>query len=357
MRKGFYGVLCLLVMTITSCENKYKGFEDGIYADIETNRGSIICQLYPDEAPMTVASFITLAEGTNEKVTDSVKGKKYFNGLTFHRVVPDFVIQGGDPLANGRGGPGYKFQDEFAKDSGNVLIHKHDAKGVLSMANPGPNSNGSQFFITLKPTPWLDNKHTIFGNVKKGIEVVDSTKQKDVIKNVKIVRIGDKANSFDALKVFNEEFAKFEEKEKKRLSDLAKAEKVRYEKFLVDKKKFEAKMGVAKAKESETGLKVLTLKRGKGKKVTKDTKNTTHYKLFLADGKFIQDSRARKQPFVFKLSERPMITGFTEGILNMRAGDKKRLFIPYYLAYGENGGGPFPKKADIIFEFEILKVE
>lgn len=346
MKKTLYVVLCACVLMLTSCEPKYKGLEDGIYADIVTEKGSIVCQLYEKEAPMTVASFITLAEGTNVKVSDSLKGKKYFNGLTFHRVVKDFVIQGGDPLGNGRGGPGYTFQDEFAKDSTNNLIHKHDGAGILSMANPGPNSNGSQFFITFKPTPWLDGKHTVFGKVMKGMEVVDSIKQKDKILSVNIVRLGNESKSFDAVNVFDTEMKNFEKLEAERLKKEEEA-----------KKAFQAKMGIDKAKETDTGLKILTVKKGKGKKVTSDTKNTTHYKLYLANGKFIQDSRAGKTPFVFKLSERPMITGVTEALLDMRAGDKKILFIPYYLAYGEKGGGPFPPKADIIFEFEILKVE
>lgn len=339
-------VILIGLFLFASCESKFKNLEEGIYADIVTDKGSIVCQLYPNEAPMTVASFITLAEGTNKKVSDSLKGKKYFDGLSFHRVVKNFVIQGGDPLANGTGGPGYKFQDEFTKDSTNNLIHKHDAAGVLSMANPGPNSNGSQFFITHKPLPHLDGKHTVFGKVSQGQEVVDSIKQMDKIVSINIVRIGEKAKSFDALKVFDTEMEKF-----------AKAEAERLKKEEEAKKLFQAKMGIDKAKEFDTGLKVLTLKKGKGKKVTENTKNTTHYKLYLANGQFIQDSRSRNTPFVFKLSERPMISGFVEGILTMRAGEKARMFIPYYLAYGEQGGGPFPPKSDIIFELEIMKVE
>lgn len=357
MKKSLIAVLLICVFVITACNPKYKNLEDGIYADIVTEKGSIVCQLYEKEAPITVASFITLAEGTNEKVTDSLKGTKYFNGLTFHRVVKDFVIQGGDPLANGRGGPGYKYQDEFAKDSAGILLHKHDGPGVLSMANPGPNSNGSQFFITHKATPWLDGKHTVFGKVMKGQEVVDSIKAKDKILSVNIVRLGNEAKSFDAVKTFNDLFKQYDSIEGKRLAEIAAKDKIRYDKFLAGKKVFEAKQGVKRAKETDSGLKILTLKRGKGKKVARNTKNTTHYKLYLADGTFIQNSRDRKQPFVFNLSQQPMITGFVEGILTMRAGGKARFFIPYYLAYGEQGGGPFPPKADIIFEIEILKVE
>lgn len=135
----------------TGCEKTdYKNLEDGIYADIETDKGNIIVELYAEKVPLTVANFISLAEGINPNVSDSFKGKKFYDSLTFHRVLKDFMIQGGDPLANGQGGPGYKFRDEFSPDL------KHDSKGILSMANSGFNTNGSQFFITYKETPWLD---------------------------------------------------------------------------------------------------------------------------------------------------------------------------------------------------------
>ena len=189
-------------LLLASCNSKYKDLEDGIYADMETDRGTIIMKLYAEDTPLTVANFITLAEGTNTKVADSLKGKKYFNELGFHRVIKDFMIQGGDPNGDGSGGPGYKFFDEFPRDSTNQLKYKHDAAGILSMANSGPATNGSQFFITHKPTPWLDTKHTVFGKVITGQEVVDSIAQYDMIKSVNIVRIGKKAESFDAVKVF-----------------------------------------------------------------------------------------------------------------------------------------------------------
>ena len=346
MKKSFYAILCLSIITLSSCDSKYKDLEEGIYADIVTKNGSIICELYPNEAPMTVANFITLAEGTNEKVTDSLKGEKYFNGLTFHRVVPDFVVQGGDPLANGRGGPGYVFQDEFAKDTANALIHKHDGAGVLSMANPGPDSNGSQFFITFKPTPWLDGKHTVFGSVKKGMEVVDSIKAKDKIVSVNIVRLGNKAKSFDAVEVFNQGIKDFDKIIADKLAKQKQAEKA-----------FKATMDIDKAVETKSGLKILTLQKGKGKKVTETSTNTTHYTVYLASGKKIQSSRDANREFTFNLSKVPMIEGFKEGILTMKQGGKARFFIPYQLAYKEAGGGPFPPKSDVVFDIEVLKVE
>ncbi len=365
MKKRSLQILVLFTLIFTSCNDEYKNFEDGIYANIETNKGKIIVQLYPDEVPLTVANFITLAEGTNSKVSDSLKGKKFYDGLTFHRVIKDFMIQGGDPKGNGQGGPGYKFYDEFNPDL------KHDSKGVLSMANSGFNTNGSQFFITYKPTPWLDaydsNKqlkdcsnprigcHSVFGKVVSDLNILDSIANSDIIKNITIVKKGDAAKTFDAVKVFEEEFAKSSEKELERLAELEKSEKARLEKFASDQKLFYEKMNVKKAKKQESGLQILTLKRGTGKRFKSSEETTISYAMYLADGKLIQSTKEDK-PFVFTLDKRPLIPGVKEAIMKMRVGGKARLFIPYYLGYGEAGGGPFPKKADLIFELELLKV-
>ncbi len=371
MKSKFLAALVGLAFIFNSCDPKYKGLEEGIYADIITSKGVILVKLFEKEAPMTVASFITLAEGTNTKVTDSLKGKKFYDGLTFHRVVPNFVIQGGDPIGNGTGGPDYQFHDEFAKDSTNNLIHKHDRGGILSMANSGPNTNGSQFFITHKETPWLNGKHTVFGEVvlnpsreKKlkttindsiklvktldslRLEVVNQIQKGDKIESINIVRLGNEAKSFDAVEVFNSELEKFskeQEEKKKKEEELKKA--------------FQSKMEIEKAVKTDSGLQILTLKKGTGTKVTKETKNTVHYRLYLANGTFIQDSKDSGNPFVFTISDQPMIPGFVEGITSCKTGEKARFFIPYYLAYGEKGGGPFPPKSDIIFEVEVLKVE
>ena len=355
MKTRILQLVLVCSMILSACNSKYKDLEKGIYADVETNKGAIILKLHAEDTPLTVANFISLAEGTNTKVADSLKGKKFYDGLTFHRVIKDFMIQGGDPLATGGGNPGYKFIDEIPRDSSNAVIYKHDGPGVLSMANSGPGTNGCQFFITHKPTPWLDGKHTVFGKVVTGQSVVDSIAQKDTIKSIEIVRIGSKAKSFDAVKVFEEELSKSEIKEKERLAKAAEVEKARYDKFLVDKEVFHKKMDISKAIKSESGLHILKLKRGKGKKFSSAIPVTVNYTLYLADGKMIQ-STVGSTPFTFTMDKQPMIAGFKEAILKMRVGDKSRLFIPYYLAYGERGGGPFPAKADIIFELELLKV-
>ncbi len=365
MKKRSLQILVLFTLIFTSCKDEFKNFEDGIYANIETNKGKIIVQLYPDEVPLTVANFITLAEGTNPKVTDSLKGKKFYDGLTFHRVIKDFMIQGGDPMGNGQGGPGYKFYDEFNPDL------KHDSKGVLSMANSGFNTNGSQFFITYKETPWLDaydtnnqlkdcsnprvGCHSVFGNVVSDLNILDSIANSDIIENITIVRKGETAKTYDAVKVFEEEFSKSSEKELERLAELEKFEKARLEKFASDKKLFYEKMNVKNAKKQESGLQILTLRRGKGKRFSSSVETTINYTMYLADGKLIQSTK-EGAPFKFTLDKRPLIPGVKEAIMKMRVGGKARLFIPYYLGYGEAGGGPFPKKADLIFELELLKV-
>lgn len=347
-------ILQLLVVSsliLAACNNKYKGLEDGIYADMETDRGTVLLKLYQEDTPVTVANFVSLAEGTNPLVVDSLKGKKFYDGLGFHRVIKDFMVQGGDPRGDGLGGPGYRFFDEFPKDSLNKLKYKHDAAGVVSMANSGrgTNTNGSQFFITHKPTPWLDNVHTIFGEVVNGQETIDSISQYDMIKSIKIVRIGDKAKKFDAPKVFSEGTDKF-------FAD----QKAKKEKEEADRKAFLAQIKKEKesVKPTESGLRILKIKKGdgKGKKVTKTDPIQIHYTLRLQEsGRLIQSTEG-KSPFSFVMNRQPMIPGFTEAVLNMREGDKSRLFIPYYLAYGERGGGPFPPKADIVFDVEILKV-
>ena len=352
-------LVVVALLLLASCKaTKYKALEDGLYADIQTNKGDIILKLHVNETPLTVANFVSLAEGNNPKLTDSLKGKEYYDGIKFHRVIKDFMIQGGDPTGTGAGNPGYKFADEFPRDSTGSLIYKHDSEGVLSMANSGPTTNGSQFFITHKPTPWLDGKHTVFGKVITGQGVVDSIAKNDTIKHIEIVRIGRIAKKFDAPKVFEHELVNASEREKEEKAKKEAADKVRLEKFKVDQKDFEAKMDVAKATKTSSGLKFLKLKSTKGEKVLVSSPVDMHYTIYLANGKKIQSSLDRGQTLKCQLDDkaRPMIPGVKEGMLMMREGEKARLFIPYYLAYGEKGGGPFPPKADVIFEVEIVKI-
>jgi peptidyl-prolyl cis-trans isomerase A (cyclophilin A) len=167
-------IAILLTWTSISLAAQTMDKKGPVYATLRTTMGDIVIELFEDKAPKTVANFIALASGTKEwtepKTGNKVK-RPLYNGTIFHRVIPGFMIQGGDPLGNGTGGPGYRFEDEFHPEL------KHTKSGILSMANAGPNTNGSQFFITQKPTPWLDGKHSVFGEVIKGQKVIDAIAQ------------------------------------------------------------------------------------------------------------------------------------------------------------------------------------
>ena len=214
--KIFKGLLLVALVALASCESpnkKYPELEDGLYADIETIEGDILLKLEFEDVPITVGNFVSLAEGKNERVTDSLQGKPYYDGLNFHRVIStangdnsDFMIQGGCPLGTGTGDPGYKFADEFPKNENGELLFKHDKPGILSMANSGPGTNGSQFFITLTPTSHLDGKHSIFGSVLKGQEIAGNLKTGTVISKLNIIRVGRAARKFDAFEALDDSF-------------------------------------------------------------------------------------------------------------------------------------------------------
>ncbi|MGG8495735.1 peptidylprolyl isomerase [Tenacibaculum sp. TC6] len=340
--------LFILITTITfsACKTvKYPNLDNGLYADIQTNKGDILIKLHEKEVPMTVANFVSLAEGNNPKVADSLKGKRYFDGTKFHRVIRDFMVQGGDFTGTGRGDAGYKFPDEFPLNEKGELIYKHDKAGVLSMANSGANTNSSQFFITHKATPWLDGKHSVFGMVQLGQKVVDTIQQNDYINHVEIIRVGNEAKQFNAPEVFESELANVAQKEEERRIKLEEA-----------KQRFQEEKGIKDAVATDSGLKILSLQKGSGKEVNPALPTTVHYTLYLTDGRKIDSSIDKGQPFVFTINEQSLIAGWKEGVKTMREGDKSRFFIPYYLGYGDRGIGPIPPKSDLIFEVEVLKV-
>ena len=338
---------------------QYPELESGLYADIVTNKGSIIVTLEFEKTPITVANFVSLSEGDNELVSDQYKGKNFYDGIIFHRVIDNFMVQGGDPLGNGSGGPGYRFEDEFVEDL------THSGPGILSMANSGPNTNGSQFFITHNATPWLNGKHTVFGKVLIGQNVVDSIVQNDTIKKVIIIRKGSDARKFKAISIFKESYEKLE------------TEKVEEEEKMLliklnNQDKFEAQK--AKSQITETGLQYFITKKGDGPKVTSTNKARTHYAVYFEDGTLLQTSDleiAKTQNQVSKEKEvaqayRPivadcspeagMIAGFKEGLRLLNGGDKATIFVPYSIAYGEQGGQGIPPKSNLIFELEIVEV-
>ena len=354
---------------------------EGIFATIATNKGDIVLELEYKKAPVTVANFIALAEGKNTFVTEeNLKEKPFFDGLKFHRVIKDFMIQGGDPSGNGSGGPGYAFKDEFTD-------LKHDKPGILSMANSGPTTNGSQFFITHKATPWLDGKHTVFGHVTEGMSIVNAIAQNDVVTKITIVRKGALAQKFDAPKVFADYFNNKSEDQKKQ--DLvnaenkakqaaieAEAKKAYTEKYgpVIAAKKAYFTATKATATTTPSGLAYKITEKGTGVKPANGTTFYFHYAGYFEDGTLFDSSyetvsksygkfdanRAAQngyQAFPFEAGKKDgMIPGFIEGLENMAFGDKAVVFIPSNLAYGERGAGSvIPPNTTLVFELEMLE--
>jgi len=382
--KKTYVIIATIAIFFTSCKSQYADLGDGLFADIQTNKGGIIVKLEHDYTPVTVANFVTLAEGTSPFVSEEFKEKKYYDGLTFHRVMKDFMVQGGDPTGTGSGSPGYKFADELT-DS----LH-HDKKGILSMANSGFKTNGSQFFITHKATPWLDGYdengflrqcknprvacHTVFGEVVEGMDVVDSIANVEVaqpgnkpidpvnMKTVSIIRNGKDARKFDAVEVMTKYFADEEAK-------LAAFNKLKAD-FVT--KTAEQKM---KADSLPSGLKIHVLKEGTGAKPKIGQKANVQYAGYLADGSLFDSNYvdiAKKYdvfdasreagggygPMAMEVSpDAGLIAGFKEALLSMKVGDKIRVFIPPHLGYGAQGAqGAIPPNADLIFDLEITGI-
>ena len=303
--------------------------KDGVFAIMETSKGDIVLQLHYKETPLTVINFVGLSEGT----LDATNGKPFYDGLTFHRVIENFMIQGGDPNGNGTGGPGYKFDDEF------VDTLKHDGPGVLSMANSGSNTNGSQFFITHVETPWLDGKHTVFGKVVTGQDVVNSIKQGDTIKHITIVRQGADAEAFSATQ------ADFD-REIKAIAEKKQAE-------------YEAAVAEARAYYREIAKKVdyKILKEGTGEKVDIVRKVSVHYTGYLEDGTVFDSSEGRGT-LDFTTGTGQMITGFDAMVQDMKVGEKRKIVLPPEVAYGSRGAGDvIPPNATISFDVELISVQ
>ena len=346
----------MAVFTLINCTPIYKkmnvdkatydGLQDGLYANLETSKGDMLVKLEDKDAPVTVANFVGLAEGKIENKAKP-KGKPYYDGTIFHRVIENFMLQGGDPLGTGMGDPGYKFEDEK-----NNL--KHTGKGILSMANSGPNTNGSQFFITQVATPWLDGKHTIFGKVVNGTEVIDqiaavekgaNDKPKiDVVLNkVSVFGKGDAYKHYDAAKIFNEGKSKIQE----------------------NNKAYTAKQEAEAAKQLETlkagmqttasGLMYKINKIGSGKKVEAGNNIAVHYAGRLTNGNEFDNSFKRGEPIEFPVGTGYVIKGWDEGLLLLNVGDEATFLIPPDLGYGARGaGGVIPPNAWLIFDVQVV---
>lgn len=330
-----FSLIFIAPPSISAAENK-ADLGDGLFARIVTSQGTIIVQLEYQKVPMTVCNFVALAEG-KLSVTG---GKPFYNGLTFHRVVPDFMIQGGDPLGNGKGGPGYQFPDEIRGDL------KHDGPGILSMANAGPNTNGSQFFITHKATPWLDGKHTVFGHVVEGQDTVNRIKAGDTIETIGIIRNGKDAQAFKADQETFDSWVKNAwclveaQKKAKRAGDLA----IIAEKY-------------PNAESSPSELRYVITKTGTGNPPAPGSTVVMKYKGIFLSGEVFDGSDYHGGPIQFQVGKGLLIPGWEETALAMRQGEKRTVIIPPELAYGDRGAeNIIPPNTFLVFDMELLKI-
>ena len=336
---------CAFISFGGSMESTPKSLEGkkGLFAVMTTSKGDIVLELYYKKTPLTVTNFVGLAEGT----LDASKGKKFYDGLKFHRVIADFMIQGGDPKGTGAGGPGYKFADEIVDDL------KFTGPGVLAMANAGPGTNGSQFFITHVETPWLNGKHTIFGHVVDDASqaVVNKIAQNDVIKSVKIIRLGDDAKKFTATqadfdRLSKEAAAKARaEREKKLAPKIAEVEK-KYPDF----------------KKDSNGIYYKIKKEGKGEKIGKGKNVTMEYKGYFVDGQVFDGSSkllpGGHEPISFVTNGGRMIPGFDVTAQDMKVGELRTVVLPPDMAYGEDGiPGAIPGNTFLVFDMEVVSAK
>lgn len=313
---------------------------DGLYAQLETSLGSMTIRLEFEKCPITVCNFVSLAEGT----MDTERQGPYYDGLTFHRVIKDFMIQGGDPLGTGGGGPGYRFRDEID------FSLKHTGKGILSMANAGPSTNGSQFFITHVATPWLDGKHTVFGEVVEGLDVLDTIAAVPVDSNdkptdpvtmnkVSIVRVGENANAFETGQAAFDTYLQADH-----------PNETVGENHLLET---QAKEGY---NVTDSGLVYKVIEEGTGNHPTSSSFVTLDYEGRLIDGTVFDSSYTRGTPSSFFLSQ--VIAGFREGVQLIKPGGSIELHIPSDLAYGErNIGLVIPPFSTIIFTVELISFQ
>ena len=311
--------------------------QDGLFAVIKTNQGDITLELEFEKTPLTVTNFVGLAEG---KINNDAKaaGEPFYDGIVFHRVIADFMVQCGDPEGTGRGGPGYRFDDEIVADL------KHSEPGILSMANAGPGTNGSQFFITHVPTPWLDGKHTVFGKVIEGMDVVNAISQGDRIESVSIVRNGAAAEAFEAN---SESFTALQKSAGERARKAQ--EEAQASQWAIVKEKY------GETEITESGLRYIVHEAGEGDSPKKGDKISAHYTGYLLDGSKFDSSVDRNQPFEFSVGQGQVIQGWDEAFLSMKKGEKRTIILPPELGYGERGaGGAIPPNAILVFEVELL---
>ena len=363
-------IATITAISLTSCNSIYKkmnvdkemyaSLNDGLYANFQTSKGNMIVKFEDQDAPVTVANFVGLAEGKIDNKAKA-KGVPFYDGTIFHRVIKDFMIQGGDPQGTGMGDPGYKFEDEK-----NSL--EHTGKGILSMANSGPNTNGSQFFITEVATPWLDGRHTIFGKVVNGIEVVDAIanvekgaqdkpKTDVVLEKVSVFSKGDAYKNYDAAKLFNEGKSKIQENNKAITAKIEADKKKKEAEFAANQQKLvdDLKAGM---QVTPSGLYYKITKTTAGAVPQKGDQVSVHYAGKLVDGTEFDSSFKRNQPIDIAIGIGQVIKGWDEGIMLLKEGETATLLIPSELGYGSAGaGGVIPPNAWLIFDVELVSVK
>ena len=390
--KKFLAAVALLI-AVTSCSAKGSitvngskvSVNDGLYALFQTNQGDVLVRLHMDKAPLTVANFVALAEGKHP-LTVVKKGEPFFDGLIFHRCIPDFMIQGGDPDGTGMGGPGYSFSDEFD------ATLRHDTVGILSMANSGPATNGSQFFITEKATPWLDGRHSVFGKVIAGHEKMGAISRlpqnssnkpnADVLlQKVVIVRVGKAAEAFDAAKTFTDKSATQAAEQAKKSAAAALVGQERAAHFtwmgdggIVDQSAYDKAFSLwsTKARTSSSGLKVIIIKEGAGAVVEAGRSVWVHYAGYLSNGKPFDTSvkevallmnsyDPRREPYeAFSVIAGPqgqVIEGWKQGLIGLKQGTHAKLIIPPSLGYGAQDLGVIPPNSTLVFDVWIEDVK
>ena len=338
-KRGFYFCLVLSLVSVAfsfaqSSTAVLPNLPDGVYAEIATPKGTILVFLEVEKAPLTTANFVGLAEGT---IRSSANGAPFYDGLVFHRVIANFMIQGGDPMGTGSGGPGYSFSDEFHPDL------RHDSAGTLSMANSGPDTNGSQFFITHTSTSHLDDMHSVFGHVVQGQSVVDAVEQGDRIESVKIIRIGDTASKY---RIDQSKFDRLViEGAEKRAAQRAQAFAAR---------ETEIRRKWPEAQKSDSGIWYIVTKKGRGRATpAEDTVVTVHYTGSLLDGRVFDSSVSRGEPLQMSLAR--VIPGWRLAVMQMQKGEKRIAIIPPNLGYGARGyPGVIPPDSFLVFEIELI---
>ena len=368
LKKNF--LIAIAAISLTSCtpiykkmnvdKETYEGLKDGLYANFQTSKGNMIVKFEDKKAPVTVANFVGLAEGKIENKAKA-KGVPFYDGTIFHRVIKDFMIQGGDPKGTGMGDPGYKFDDEK-----NDL--QHTGKGILSMANSGPNTNGSQFFITEVATPWLDGRHTIFGEVVNGKDVIDSIanvekgpqdkpKTDVVLEKVSVFTKGDEYKNYDAAAIFNEGKGKIQENNKAAVAKIEADKKKKAEEFAANQQKLVDDLK-AEMQSTPSGLYYKITKATNGAAPQRGDEVAVHYAGKLVDGSEFDSSFKRNQPIDIPIGVGQVIKGWDEGIMLLKEGETATLLIPSELGYGSAGaGGVIPPNAWLIFDVELVSVK